>query len=187
MAMSRRFLLLLTLAAVMLGGAAVYVTARDGSLPSLLPPVEECQARVDGHLVELDLEQARYAALIAAISVQRGMPARAATIALATAYQESDLRNLEYGDRDSLGLFQQRPSMGWGTRSQVTDPEHAARAFYRALLDVPGWQHLPLTVAAQRVQRSAFGSRYAQWELMAANLVADALDVPAAALACSAR
>ena len=133
--MPRRLLLLLTVTALVFGAGAVYLTWRDGSLPSLVPPVEQCQARVEGHLVELDVEQSRYAALIAAVSVQRGMPARAATIALATAYQESGLRNLEYGDRDSLGLFQQRPSHGWGSPEQILDPYHATNAFYDALAE----------------------------------------------------
>ncbi len=74
--------------------------------------------------------------------------------------------------------------MGWGSRSQITDPEYAARAFYRALEEVSGWREMSVTVAAQRVQRSAFGSRYAQWELMAAKLVATTMDVPAADLRC---
>ena len=123
-----------------------------------------CQARVDGHLVELDLEQARNAALITAVSVRRGMPARAATIALATAYQESDLLNVEYGDRDSLGLFQQRPSQGWGTREQILDPYHAANAFYDALAQVDGYTTMPVTEAAQQVQRSGFPGAYADHE-----------------------
>src|SRR5262245_66607205 len=104
--MTRRLLAILAVAALAFGGAAAYVTWHGGSLPRLVPPVEECQARAAGRVVELDLEQSENAALIAAISVQRGMPARAGTIALAAAYQESDLRNLEYGDRGFLGLFQ---------------------------------------------------------------------------------
>jgi hypothetical protein len=92
------------------------------------------------------------------------MPARAATIALATAYQESGLRNVEYGDRDSLGLFQQRPSQGWGTRAQILDPYYATNAFYEALAQVDGYTALPITEAAQRVQRSAFPGAYADHE-----------------------
>ena len=161
--MTRRLLAILVVAALAFGGAAAFVTWRGGSLP-LVPAVEECQARVDGHLVELDLEQSRYAALITAISVQRGMPARAATIALATAYQESDLRNLEYGDRDSVGLFQQRPSQGWGTADQLQDPTYAANAFYDALARVDGYESMPVTEAAQEVQRSGFPEAYADHE-----------------------
>ena len=162
--MTRRLVAILVVAALAFGGAAAFGTWRDGSLPPLIPAVEECEAQVDGHLVELDLEQSRYAALIVAISVQRGMPARAATIALATAYQESDLRNLGYGDRDSVGLFQQRPSQGWGTPDQLQDPTYAANAFYDALAQVDGYASMPVTEAAQEVQRSGFPEAYADPE-----------------------
>lgn len=100
-----------------------------------------------------------------------GVPVRGWTVALATAMQESTLRNLDHGDRDSLGLFQQRPSMGWGSPAQVRDPAYAARKFYEGLLRVEGWEGLPVTVAAQRVQRSAFPAAYAKWEGRAAALV----------------
>ncbi len=125
---------------------------------------DDCSATVQGRTVVLAPEQAENAALIAAISVERGMPARAATIALATAYQESKLTNIEFGDRDSLGLFQQRPSQGWGTRKQVLDPVYATNAFYDALADVDGYEQLEVTVAAQEVQRSAFPDAYADHE-----------------------
>ena len=133
---------------------------------------------------KLDAAQLRNVRAIVEVAKDLGLPPRAAVIALATAHQESWLKNLSWGDRDSLGLFQQRPSMGWGSRSQISDPQYAARAFYRALEDVSGWREMPVTVAAQRVQRSAFGSRYAQWELMAAKLVAATTRVPAADLRC---
>lgn len=111
-------------------------------------------------------EQAANAATIAAVSVQRGLPPRAATVALATAIQESKLRNLRYGDADSQGLFQQRPSQGWGSVEQVTDPVYASNAFYAALERVPGWQEGVVTEVAQEVQRSAFPDAYAdhEWE-----------------------
>jgi len=105
------------------------------------------------------------------------MPERAVTIALATALQESALRNLDHGDRDSLGLFQQRPSQGWGSPAQVTDPNYSARIFYDRLLQVPDWEDQPVTVAAQTVQRSAFPSAYAKWEGLAADLVEQLGDV----------
>jgi hypothetical protein len=162
--MTRRLLAILAVTALAFGGVAAYVTWHGGSLPRLIPPVEECQARAAGRVVELDLEQSENAALIAAISVQRGMPARAATIALAAAYQESDLRNLEYGDRDSLGLFQQRPSQGWGTRQQILDPHHSINAFYDALERIDGYTSMRVTVAAQEVQRSGFPEAYADHE-----------------------
>ncbi|MCL8025711.1 hypothetical protein [Nocardioides bruguierae] len=130
--------------------------------PFLASP--ECTATVDDTTVTLSPEQAQNAALIAAIAVRRDLPARAATIALATAYQESDLYNLSTGDRDSLGLFQQRPSQGWGTEDEVQNPAYATNAFYDALVAVDGWQELPITVAAQEVQRSAFPEAYADHE-----------------------
>lgn len=130
----------------------------------LLPPREQCEATVSGGTVVLDLEQAESAAIIVGVAVRRGLPARAATIALATAYQESGLRNLAHGDRDSLGLFQQRPSQGWGTATQVRDPHYSAAKFYDALVKVKNYQKLAVTVAADRVQRSAFPNAYADHE-----------------------
>ncbi len=111
----------------------------------------------------LSPDQAQNAAIIAAVGVHRGMPDHAVTVALATALQESNLLNLPYGDRDSLGLFQQRPSQGWGTAAQIMDPAYASSAFYARLVQVPGWETLPVTEAAQLVQSSADPSAYAQW------------------------
>ncbi len=130
----------------------------------MLPGSDRCTAVVDGREVTLDREQAENASLIAAISVRRQMPARAASIALATAYQESGLRNLDHGDRDSLGLFQQRPSQGWGTQEQVRDPVYAANAFYDGLAEIGDYRAMPVTVAAQAVQRSGFPEAYADHE-----------------------
>jgi hypothetical protein len=105
---------------------------------------------------------------IVEVGLALGMPERGLIIAVATAMQESSLYNLghlgERNDHDSLGLFQQRPSMGWGTPEQVTDPVYSATAFYLALQRVPNWESLELTVAAQSVQRSAFPNAYAKWE-----------------------
>jgi hypothetical protein len=114
-----------------------------------------------------------------------GLPDHAVTIALATALQESKLQNLNYGDRDSLGLFQQRPSQGWGTEEQITQPTYAATAFYQALAKVPSWQTLDVSVAAQKVQRSADGSAYARWESEARALAAALTGQRPATLACS--
>ncbi|MBN1174954.1 MAG: C40 family peptidase [Micromonosporaceae bacterium] len=105
------------------------------------------------------------------VAAQRGLPVRAAVIAIATALQESTLRNLTYGDRDSLGLFQQRPSQGWGTPEQILDPVHASNSFYDHLVKVPHWDTIPLAQAAQAVQRSAFPSAYARWEDLATQIV----------------
>jgi hypothetical protein len=123
-----------------------------------------CTAVANGRTVTLDAEQAGNAAIITGVAVQRKLPARAATIAIATALQESKLRNLTYGDRDSLGLFQQRPSQGWGTKAQVSDPVYAANAFYDVLVKIEGYRNLSVTKAAQKVQRSAFPSAYADHE-----------------------
>jgi hypothetical protein len=120
-------------------------------------------------------EQVRNAKQIVRTGERLNMPPRAHVIAVATALQESKLENLGHlgarNDHDSLGLFQQRPSTGWGTPEQVTDPDYAAEQFYRGLARVPGYPDLPLTAAAQTVQVSAFPDAYAQWEKMAADLV----------------
>jgi hypothetical protein len=120
---------------------------------------------------DLSEEQRQNAATIIAVAKGMGAPPRAWVIALATAMQESTLRNIPYGDRDSLGLFQQRPSQGWGSPAQVTDPVYSTTIFIQHLLEVPGWEQLPVTVAAQTVQRSAFPNAYAKWEGLAAELV----------------
>ena len=109
-------------------------------------------------------EQANNAAIIAAVGMSYGFGVDGVTVALATAIQESDLRNLDYGDRDSLGLFQQRPSQGWGTEEEVRDPHYASSKFYQALERVEGWEDMPVTVAAQEVQRSGFPDAYADHE-----------------------
>lgn len=147
------------------------------------PGAPRCTAEADGESYSLDPEQAGNAATITAVgtSRQKPMPERGVTIALATAMQESGLRNIHHGDRDSLGLFQQRPSQGWGTAGQITDPVYAAEAFYERLDDLKGWSRLPLTVAAQKVQHSGFPQAYAKHERNA-TLLASALTgrVPAA-------
>lgn len=112
----------------------------------------------------IDLEQAANAATIAAVGKRKGLPNHAITVALAAALQESKLRNLRYGDRDSLGLFQQRPSQGWGTPAQLLTPTYAAGQFFTHLERIPGWRTLPVADAAQVVQHSADGSAYAPWE-----------------------
>ena len=126
-------------------------------------------------------EQANNAATIAAVGIRLGMPDHAVTIALAAALQESNLYNLPDGDRDSAGLFQQRPSQGWGTRAQILDPVYAATAFYQRLRAQPAWNQLSVADAAQLVQRSAAPSAYAQWEPRArADAAALTGEVPAA-------
>src|SRR6266511_4161220 len=118
-----------------------------------------------------DSEQVGYAATIIAAGTRLGVPPRGWVIAVATAMQESDLRNPPGGPDDSIGLFQQRPSQGWGTPAQLADPDYAATKYFQALLKVPGWQTMALTDAAQAVQKSAFPDAYAKWEPEATVLV----------------
>jgi hypothetical protein len=116
--------------------------------------------------------QLRNARTIVTVARQMHLPPRAAVIAIAAAEQESKLNNMRGGDLDSAGLFQMRPSAGWGSYRQVTDPAYASRKFYRVLLaKVPNWQRVPVTVAAQTVEVSAFGWAYARWEQSSAELV----------------
>ncbi|WP_406401929.1 C40 family peptidase [Streptomyces uncialis] len=118
--------------------------------------------RIEG--LELPAEQIPHAKTIVATGISLDVPERGQVVALATALQESRLRNLDYGDRDSLGLFQQRPSMGWGSPDQIRDPVYSSTKFYEGLLDTPGWQQMTVTQAAQAVQKSGFPDAYAQWE-----------------------
>ncbi|GGS85838.1 hypothetical protein GCM10010240_19120 [Streptomyces griseoviridis] len=141
----------------------------------------------DGEEYDFAPEQAVNAATVTAVGTARGLPERAVTIALATALQESALHNIGHGDRDSLGLFQQRPSQGWGTPRQIMDPTYAAGKFYDHLVEVPGYTRLPLTVAAQRVQRSGFPEAYARHERQAALLAAALTGRSAATLTCAGR
>ena len=145
-------------------------------LPRLFTPHETARtaeeaycaaAASDGARRTLAPDQAQNAALIANIAVTRGLPDHAATVAIATAMQESRLMNLDYGDLDSLGLFQQRPSQGWGTAEQVSDMTYATNIFYDHLLQVPDWETIPIEDAAQEVQRSGYPDLYATWDAMA--------------------
>ncbi len=178
-------------ATAVVGGLAVVVTVTAVGIAVLKAtdsivggPSGDCTVTVDGHTVEVSGEQAENASLIVATAVRRGMPARAASIALATAYQESKLSNIDYGDRDSLGLFQQRPSQGWGTPAEILTPSRAAQVFFEHLTRVDGWESAPVTVAAQAVQRSATPSAYAQWEPRAQVLTQALTGQVAAALRC---
>ncbi|MGB9034032.1 MAG: hypothetical protein WCC45_05890 [Paeniglutamicibacter sp.] len=163
-----RTLLALTLAAGLIGGglyAAVNFIGLDTAVVR-----QKCTALVGSTLHTLSPDQASNAALIAAVATRRGMPTRAATIGIATSLQESKLTNIDYGDNagpDSRGLFQQRPSMGWGTEAQVMDPLYAANRFFQEL-ETFDYASMSLTDAAQRVQRSAFPLAYAPHEEKAA-------------------
>jgi hypothetical protein len=160
----RRLGALLVLALVAVVGTAAYVGI--GHLRALVTG-EQCLVTAAGSTFQWAPDQASNAAAITAIALQRDLPARAATIAIATAMQESKVRNVTFGDRDSLGLFQQRPSQGWGTPEQILNPEYSTNKFYDALVKVDGYTDLDIAVAAQAVQRSAAGEAYAQHEAQA--------------------
>ncbi|MFC4072373.1 hypothetical protein [Actinoplanes subglobosus] len=149
------------LSLAVVAGVVVLINNLAGTikLPVLGP---ECTVRADGQ-VTLDTAQMANAATIAAVGVRRNMPEQAIVVALATAFQESKLENLDSGDRDSVGLFQQRPSQGWGTVEEIKDPRYSAGKFYAALKKVKGWEKMRVTDAAQKVQRSAYPEAYEKW------------------------
>ena len=155
----RRWVTVLLVLAVV--GTAGWFGARF-LIQSVVNP--QCTIQASGITETFDPDQTANAALISALSIKRGMPPRAATIALTTAFQESKIRNLRYGDRDSLGLFQQRPSQGWGTEKQILDMVHATNAFYDALVKFKGYQTADITTIAQKVQRSGFPEAYRDHE-----------------------
>ncbi|MEY2569679.1 MAG: hypothetical protein QOE63_29 [Acidimicrobiaceae bacterium] len=156
------------LAALALVGAATVVVVRSRDAP----PPPTCQVAAGATSYVLDPEQAANATTIAAVGLRAGLPDHAVTVALAAALQESNLHNLDYGDLDSLGLFQQRPSQGWGTKTQIMSPPYAATAFYDRLAHLAGWQTLSVTDAAQGVQRSAAPDAYRHWEAEARAMAA---------------
>jgi hypothetical protein len=151
----------------LLVGAALLAAVVERLSRSSSAARPDCIVSIGAQRVALDTEQATNAVTIAAVARELGLADHSVTIANAAALQESGLRNLDHGDRDSLGLFQQRPSQGWGTPAQLLDPRYAARAFLTHLAQIEGWQSLPVTVAAQRVQRSATPRAYARWETQA--------------------
>ncbi|REF35576.1 hypothetical protein [Thermasporomyces composti] len=152
------------LIALIAGGLVVVGSVVASELILRQPLKEHCSASAGGATVRLTVEEAENAALISALSIRLGMPPRAATIALATAFQESGMRNIDYGHLDSLGLFQQRPSQGWGSPEQILDPYYSTTTFYTALAKVDGYTEMEIADAAQKVQISADGSAYAQHE-----------------------
>jgi hypothetical protein len=136
----------------------------------LISQPTSCTVAADKDPVPLSTRQAGIAATIAGVAAQRGLPARAVTIAYAAALQESKLTDPGYGDRDSVGVFQQRPSEGWGTAAKIMEPAYATGKFFSALTAVHGYLRMPVYAAAQAVQRSADGSAYAQYATVAAQL-----------------
>ncbi len=146
---------------------AIYHVAPSGT-PA--PPPPGCQAGSGVQAITLDTDQAAIAATIAGVAARRHLPPRAVTIALAAALQESKLHNLAYGDRNSVGIFQQRPSEGWGPAADLENPIYATTKFFAALTHIRGYTAMPVSDAAQAVQHSADGSAYAQWTQLAGQL-----------------
>ncbi len=176
------FLLFVVLVLVAVSAAGT-VANKDEAPPDLachLPA--QPGAPVAGDAAGLTSSQIANAHTIYTVGTLLHVPPPGETIAIATAMQESGLQNLAHGDRDSVGLFQQRPSQGWGTPAQLLDPAYAATAFYTRLLHVPGWQTMPLAVAAQAVQHSAAPAAYARWQALATRLVAGFGGIPGASL-----
>ena len=152
--------LVLALFLLIAGGVGAFWLLRSRNLTEPVPGQQRCVATANNKSAVVDLEQAHFASIIAGVAVRRGLPPRAASIALATAYQETGIRNLDYGDRDSVGLFQQRPSQGWGTKKQLMDPDYAAGKFYDALVKINNWQTDDINYVAQKVQRSGHPEAY---------------------------
>jgi hypothetical protein len=156
--------LAVALALVIAASIGVFTWLRNRGLTEPVPGQQRCVATASNRSTVVDLDQAHFASIIAGVSVRRGLPPRAASIAIATAYQETGIRNLDYGDRDSVGLFQQRPSQGWGTKRQLMDPEYAAGKFYDALLKIESWETADINDVAQQVQRSGHPEAYRDHE-----------------------
>ncbi|MFI0722391.1 hypothetical protein [Streptomyces sp. NPDC021224] len=178
----RRRRALSTFVALLVLAAAAYAVLHKRAKG---PEAAGCKVLVDDSTLVLTQSQAANAATIAAVAAARALPERAVAIALATALQESRLDNLDHGDRDSLGLFQQRPSQGWGTAQQILDPVYSSTAFYKSLVKIHDYQDLPLTVAAQKVQRSGYPEAYAQHEEDATLLAAALVGRKGGALSCT--
>ena len=148
------------------------------------PPPPGCQAGRGAAATPLSTGQAGIAATIAGVAARHGLGPRAVTVAYATALQESKLQNLGYGDLDSVGVFQQRPSQGWGTTAELEDPVYATTKFFAALVKVPGYRTMPVDQAAQDVQHSADGYAYQQWTGLASLLAGYFTGASAAGVSC---
>lgn len=156
-----------TIVVLVAAGVTYLLTTKHAGLQ---PEPTACAVAAGRQDLQLTVSQAAIAATIAGVAARRDMPVRAVTIAYATALQESKLTDLNYGDRDSVGVFQQRPSEGWGTTTEIENPVYASGRFFAALAAVPGYERLPVYKAAQDVQHSADGSAYGQYASVGAQL-----------------
>jgi hypothetical protein len=176
--------LAVALVLVIAAGVGAFWWLRSRNLTEPVPGQQRCVATANNKSAVVDLEQAHFASIIAGVSVRRGLPPRAASIALATAYQETGIRNLNYGDRDSVGLFQQRPSQGWGTKRQLMDPYYATGKFYDALVKIKNWENADINKVAQKVQLSAHPEAYRDHEADARVLASALTGQSRAGLSC---
>ena len=163
--MRKRTVITLAIVLALLGGLGFGAWKGYEWLETRMNP-DGCYLQVDGadEPLRLTSEQAMNASIIAAESYNRDLPEQAAVIALATAWQESGLRNLGYGDRDSLGLFKQRPSYDWGTKEQIMDPWYSSGRFYEELVKFDNWEGIDVNDIAQKVQRSGHPEAYRKHE-----------------------
>jgi hypothetical protein len=183
----RRWLWTLALvgsALVLLVSAGLAVFGRSRPVTPYVAPLPGCQAGTGVQAIPMDTDQAAIAATIAGVAARHRLPRQAVVIAFAAALQESQLQNLDYGDRDSLGVFQQRPSQGWGSPAELEDPVYAATRFFGALVRVPRYTTLPIDQAAQDVQHSADGSAYEQYAEVATLLAGYFTGAPPAGVSC---
>jgi peptidoglycan DL-endopeptidase CwlO len=182
--------LALALVVVLLGGLLVVGQFTGGGDQQAAGTCDAGRPAVGVPRTAADLAPGQRQAAATIVAVAKGMaaPPRAWIVALATAMQESGMGTAGMDvavDHDSLGLFQQRPSQGWGSPDEVRDPVHATQTFLAHLLAVPDWQDMSITRAAQTVQRSAFPGAYAKWEPLAASLVGDLAGVTSAIRPCA--
>ncbi len=192
MKLVRKFAVTALSAAVIAGGVSMATASSAEPAPVSKEAAPFTSKALDGGKVpstqdatQLTQEQIDNARTIIAVGKGAELSTQAQKIAVMTALQESSLINVDGGDRDSAGLFQQRPSMGWGTLAQVTDPIYSSKSFYgvnpevanRGLIQVPGWETLSPGAAAQAVQGSAFPDEYDKWEPLATELVEGNQDV----------
>lgn len=186
--MIRRLLLLAVPVAILVGttvvglflAAPVPVAVAAQSCQATLGPTAPGAAPGDGaaDAAKLDAGQRAIATSIITTGLARALPARAWQVAIQAGMTESQLRNLDHGDQDSLGVFQMRPSMGWGTPAQLQDVDYEINKFYDVLITVRGWDQMRPGDAAQAVERSGFPDRYHSWEAMAAYLIGNIGNIP---------
>ena len=157
-------------ALVLLLAVAGYLIYHSFQQVSPVAAAPGCQAGAGPQAISLDPDQAAIAATIAGVAARHKLPRQAVVIAYAAALQESQLHNLDYGDRDSVGVFQQRPSQGWGPARDLVNPIYATTRFFGALVHVHDYTTMPVQTAAQDVQHSADGTAYGQWTEVAAQL-----------------